>query len=346
MNTDSKINGIHHITAIASSATENLAFYEKVLGLRLVKKTVNFDDPYTYHLYYGDSVGSPGSILTFFPWEKLPRGKTGAGMVTSIAFSIPTDSFDYWRKRLNVHGIETKVMERLGDRAIQFEDPHGLCLELIAEPTTASASIWKSSPIAPPHCIIGLHSATAVLHSLEGTQLLLMDLMGMVLHDKEGNRYRFKMKNDGAFERFYDVVIDSRAENGRQGGGTIHHIAFRTATYDEQKSWQNCLMESGFSVTPIIDRKYFRSIYFHEPGGVLFEIATDPPGFTVDEPYESLGRDLKLPKQYEPMRAEIESRLPKLPSTRFVHEFTRPDHQADDDQMIAALYGTGANETL
>lgn len=312
MNTNSKISGIHHITAIASSAAENLAFYEKVMGLRLVKRTVNFDDPYTYHLYYGDLIGSPGTILTFFPWDKLPRGKTGSGMVTSIAFSIPTDSIDYWQKRLNLQNIETQVTERFGDRAIQFEDPHGLSLELITTPSARSSSIRQGSPIPPAHGIIGFHSATELLPALRDTQFLLMDLMGMVLLDKEDNRYRFKMENDDAPGKFYDVIVDPRAENGRQGGGTVHHIAFRTPTNDEQKNWRKLLLTRGFSVTPVIDRKYFNSIYFHEPGGVLFEIATDPPGFAVDEAYESLGRDLKLPEQYERMRVAIESRLPRL----------------------------------
>ncbi|MGD8890709.1 MAG: ring-cleaving dioxygenase [Desulfobacterales bacterium] len=311
---DSKISGIHHITAIASSAAENLAFYANVLGLRLVKKTVNFDDPYTYHLYYGDQEGSPGTIMTFFPWEKLPRGKTGAGMVTSIAFSIPIDSVDYWRKRLNENGVETKEGERFGDLLIQFEDPHGLSLELIETPTAHPTSIQSRNPISAAHCIVGFHSATALLRSLKETQSLLMNSMGMVLHDQEANRYRFKMKPVDAIGHFYDVVIDAQAEPGQQGGGTVHHIAFRTSTDDELKYWQKSLMDRGFSLTPIRDRKYFKSIYFHEPGGVLFEIATDPPGFTADEPYARLGRDLKLPDQYESMRAEIERRLPKLRS--------------------------------
>jgi glyoxalase family protein len=315
MNNNSKISGIHHITAIASSASENLAFYEEALGLRLVKKTVNFDDPYTYHLYYGDSKGSPGTIITFFPWEKLPRGKTGAGMVTSIAFSISMGSVDHWRNRLNGEGIETKEGSRFGDHVIQFEDPHGLSLELIETPTAHSALIQSSNQKSAPYRIVGFHSATALLNSLKETQSLLLNLLGMVLHDKEGNRYRFKMESDDFFGHFYDVVIDAQAETGRQGGGTVHHIAFRTPTDDEQKNWQKSLMDKGFSVTPIRDRKYFKSIYFHEPGGVLFEIATDPPGFTVDEPYERLGRDLKLPAQYEFMRTDIESRLPKLHST-------------------------------
>jgi glyoxalase family protein len=323
MNTNFTIGGIHHITAIASAAAENLAFYEKVLGLRLVKKTVNFDDPYTYHLYYGNSVGAPGTLLTFFPWEKLSRGKTGAGMVAAVAFSIPTGSIAYWQKRLNLHDIKTKESKRFGDRAIQFEDPHGLQLELIGSPSALPTSIWQASPIPPPHSIIGLHSATALLNSFAGTQVLLTDLMGMVFQDKEDNRYRFKMKNDAGCGLYYDVVVDAGVEHGRQGGGTVHHIAFRTPTYAEQKNWQKLLMARGFSATPIIDRKYFKSVYFHEPGGVLFEIATDPPGFAVDESYEKLGRNLKLPDQYEPMRTAIEHRLPKLQPTGFTHEAAR-----------------------
>ncbi len=344
MNNNTEISGIHHITAIASSASENLAFYQDILGLRLVKKTVNFDDPYTYHLYYGDAAGTPGAIITFFPWEKLARGKAGAGMVTAIAFSIPMDSVGYWRKRLNAHGVETKEGKRFGEMLIQFEDPHGLSLELIETPTVHSVLNQSGHSKSAANRIVGFHSATALLRSLEETQSLLVDLMGMKLLDKEGNRYRFKMKRDDALGRFYDVVIDAQAQNGQQGGGTVHHIAFRTPADDELKYWQKSATESGFAVTQIRDRKYFKSIYFHEPGGVLFEIATDPPGFTVDEPYEHLGRDLKLPDQYEPRRAEIESRLPNLHATGFVHEFVKPDDHKDDGQTIVALHGTGGNE--
>jgi glyoxalase family protein len=312
MNNNTRISGIHHITAIASSASENVAFYEDILGLRLVKKTVNFDDPYTYHLYYGDQKGSPGTIITFFPWENLPRGKAGAGMVTAIAFAIPSGSVNYWRKRFNDHGIETAESKRFGDAVIQFEDPHGLVLELVEIQKTPEASKLTDASITPSHQILGIHSATALQHAVDEIQDLLVNRMGMELHDIEEDRYRFKMNNDDSFGHFYDVVIDPQVEIGRQGGGTVHHIAFRTPTDEEQKYWQKFLMESGYAVTPIRDRKYFKSIYFHEPGGVLFEIATDPPGFTVDEPYERLGRDLKLPDQYESMRSEIESRLPGL----------------------------------
>mgnify|MGYP001556718796 FL=1 len=291
-------------------------FYETVLGLRLVKKTVNFDDPYTYHLYYGDATGAPGTIITFFPWENLPRGRAGDGMVTAIAFSIPMGSVDYWCRRLNVHGIEITEGERFGEHLIQFKDPHGLSLELIESPKVYSNLNQSSNSKSVANRIVGFHSATALLRSLEETQSLLVNLMGMKLLNKEGNRYRFKMTRDDSLENFYDVVVDPKAQNGRQGGGTVHHIAFRTSNDDEQKYWQKSLKDDGFSVTPIRDRKYFKSIYFNEPGGVLFEIATDPPGFAVDEPYDDLGNGLQLPDQYEPMRGEIESRLPKLQSNR------------------------------
>jgi len=329
MTKNSRISGIHHITATSSSASENLAFYEDVLGLRLVKKTVNFDDPYTYHLYYGDSDGSPGTIMTFFPRENLPLGKAGVGAVTSIGFSIPTGSVDYWRKRLDRHGIDSTEGKRFVETFIQFEDPDGLSLELIETPTVEPATGHDSRSTLAANRIVGIHSATAMLRSLEETQSLLVNLMGIMLHDKEGNRYRFKMKNDDAFGHFYDVVVDSQSTAGQQGGGTVHHIAFRTTSDDELLYWQKYLTKNGFSVTPIRDRKYFKSIYFHEPGGVLIEIATDPPGFTVDEPHETLGCDLKLPDQYESMRTKIESQLPKLQSTGFTDEFVKTEVQTD-----------------
>jgi glyoxalase family protein len=236
-------------------------------------------------------------------------------MVTATAFSIPMGSIDYWRKRLNVYGIDPLEEERFGEHLIQFKDLHGLSLELIETPKVHPMLNQRRHSKLAAHRLLGFHSATALLRSLAEPQSLLVNLLGMKLHDKEGNRYRFKMNGDDAFGHFYDVVVDAQAENGRQGAGTVHHIAFRTPTDDEQKYWQKSLMQSGFSVTPIRDRKYFKSIYFNEPGGVLFEIATDPPGFTVDEAYDNLGLILQLPDQYEPMRNEIESRLPRLQST-------------------------------
>jgi len=312
MNRNPKISGIHHITAVASSAAENLAFYENVLGMRLVKQTVNFDDPYTYHLYYGDAEGSPGTILTIFPWENLPQGRPGAGMITAIAFAVPRKSIDFWIQRIDSSGIGIETDERFGDPAIQFADPHGLPLELIGVSELPPTAYWHKSPIADAHAISGFHSATAALNFLEEKKILLMDVMGLTLHDQENNRYRFKMENIASPGHFYDVVVDPQAPTGRAGGGTVHHIAFRTDNDAAQSVWQSTLRKSGVGVTGVRDRKYFRSIYFHSPGGVLFEIATDSPGFSVDEPVEKLGAALKLPDQYEHIRSDIEKRLPDM----------------------------------
>jgi glyoxalase family protein len=306
------ISGIHHITAVASAAAENLTFYQDVLGLRLVKRTVNFDDPTTYHLYYGDGAGTPGTIMTFFPWENLPAGRPGAGMIVATAFSIPRHAIDYWNDRLAVQGIPAEGGRRFGEPLIQFKDPHGLPLELIGVSLPPASVAWRQSTVAPEHAILGFHSATALLNSLDPTDALLADSMGMRLLEKDGRRFRFAIGPPPAPGRFFDVVVDPAAAQGLPGGGTVHHIAFRTPTAGEQLVWRSQLMQAGFPVTPVRDRSYFRSIYFHEPGGVLFEIATDPPGFTVDEPLELLGRQLKLPPQYEPMRRQIEAQLPDL----------------------------------
>ena len=306
------IQGIHHITAIAGSAAENVAFYENVLGLRLVKQTVNFDDPFTYHLYYGDQNGNPGTILTFFPWQGMPKGVNGRGMVTAVAFEIPIGSSAYWRERLLRQKIETDSTPRFGEEVIGFSDPHGLRLELIATGRAASSSPHTVGSIAPECRIKGFHSATSTLAAFRGTQALLEDGLGMELHGQERERYRFTMKNDTASGLFYDLVVDPEAVNGRQGIGSVHHIAFRTADDKEQLSWRRALLEGGYPVTEVRDRKYFKSIYFYEPGGVLFEIATNPPGFAVDEAPESLGQALQLPDNLEPMRAEIENALPPL----------------------------------
>jgi len=306
------ITGIHHITAIASSAADNLTFYEDLLGLFLVKQTVNFDDPHTYHLYYGNAEGSPGTILTFFPWEKLPRGQSGAGMVAATAFMIPHGSIDYWANRLKNRGIAVEKDIRFGDPIIRFQDLNGLPLELVGVLPASLPVPGKERPIPSDHAIFGFHSATAVLTSLKETRSLLTDVMGMKPVNRENNRYRFRMRDNGLPGYFYDLVVDSEAQPGRSGAGTVHHIAFRTKDDDAQTYWQKALKESGFSVTVVHDRKYFRSIYFHEPGGVLFEIATDPPGFAVDEASDRLGEVLQLPEQYEPMRGEIERQLPPL----------------------------------
>lgn len=339
-----RISGIHHITAVSSSAAENLAFYENVLGQRLVKQTVNFDDPYTYHLYYGDAEGTPGTILTFFPWENLPQGRPGAGMISAIAFAVPSKSIDFWIQRIDASGIAIKTEERFGEPVIQFADPHGLPIELIGVADLPSTAYWHKSPIPGEYAISGFHSATATLNSLEEKKDLLEDVMGLTLHDQTNNRYRFKMENTASPGHFYDLVVDPQAPTGRPGGGTVHHIAFRTDNDATQSAWQSTLRNSGMGVTGVRDRKYFRSIYFHSPGGVLFEIATDPPGFSVDEPVEKLGSALKLPAQYEHIRADIETRLPLLRLKPFQHVFENKHPSEDNGYTLVTLHGTGGNE--
>jgi predicted esterase/catechol 2,3-dioxygenase-like lactoylglutathione lyase family enzyme len=341
---ENRISGIHHITAIASSPAENLEFYEQALGLRLVKQTVNFDDPYTYHLYYGDGAGSPGTILTFFPWKGIHKGKGGSGMIVAVSFAIPLDSMGYWRERLNSKAIGFQEESRFGESVIKFKDPHGLPLELIGVSTPPSLVPWKDSPVVIGNGIVGFHSATSLVNSLEGTQSLLAGVMGMEAAISENNRHRFKMGETGSAGHFFDVLIDPHANRGRQGSGTVHHIAYRTSSNEEQLAWRSKLVRAEVPVTEVRDRKYFKSIYFHEPGGVLFEIATDPPGFTVDEPLQTLGQAFKLPKQYERMREKIVASLPSLRASEFRHEFWRPEPGVDDGQTIVPLHGTGGNE--
>ncbi len=344
MTEKTKISGIHHITAVTSSAAENLLFYENVLGLRMVKQTVNFDDPYTYHLYYGDAQGSPGTILTFFPWENLPTGRPGTGMVTAVTFAIPIQSVDFWIKRLQKQGIGIKLNERFGDPVIQLTDPHGLPVELTGTADTPPSAYWQDSPISEANAISGFHSATATFKSLEQNKTLLVDLLDMTLFDQEHNRYRFKMDGPHSPGHFYDIVVDPQAPLGKAGGGTVHHIAFRTKDSTTQSIWQSSLRASGVDVTDVRDRKYFRSIYFNTPEGVLFEIATDPPGFTVDESTDELGGSLQLPDRYEPMRADIERHLPVLRPKPFQHIFKKPRALADDGHTFVTLHGTGGNE--
>jgi glyoxalase family protein len=306
------ITGIHHITAISSSAAENLDFYTRVLGLRLVKQTVNFDDPYTYHLYYGDTQGSPGTILTFFPWENLPQGRPGAGMITAVAFAVPRDAMDFWMTRLDAAGLQVQTTQRFGEPVLQFSDRHGLPLELIGTDERPAVAAWKNGPVGGPNAIIGFHSATMTLRALTEDQALLVDLMGLQPIAETKERVRFEMNDPGAPGHLLDIRIDPHADRSAMGVGSVHHIAFRTTDDQTQLAWQARLRKAGIDVTHVRDRNYFRSIYFHAPGGVLFEIATDPPGFGVDESVAQLGSALKLPPQYEAMRPDIVRRLPPL----------------------------------
>lgn len=340
---DLAIPGIHHITAIAASAADNLDFYTRVLGLRLVKQTVNFDDPYTYHLYYGDQEGRPGTILTFFPWEAVSKGTPGAGMVTAIAFAVPRTAVDHWRRRLKDFGIQYRQTTRFDDPVIAFKDPHGLPLELIGTPPTAQPST-EPSTTSSPTAIAGFHSATILLNRMDATQTLLEEGMQMVLEREDGRRYRFGMQDRQSAGYWLDVVVDPAAAPGRPGSGTVHHIAFRTRNSREQRSWQDRLHQFNLAVTGVRDRKYFQSIYFREPGGVLFEIATDPPGFAVDEDPDHLGERLKLPSQYENLRNEIEARLPPLKAGEYKHIYLDGEASTDSRETFVALHGTGGSE--
>ena len=300
---DHTVTGIHHVTAIAGDPQRNLDFYTQVLGLRLVKLTVNFDDPGTYHFYFGDANGTPGSILTFFPWAGVPRGTVGNGQVSATSFAIPAGSLSHWRDRLKEHGIAAEDLPpRFGETVLRFEDPDGLPLEIIATGT---------APPDPAHAIAGFHSATLSEEGYEKTAALLQEVMGLRAVGAEGNRFRYRM-GEGGPATIVDVLCSPDARPGRLGAGTVHHIAWRTPNDEQQLAWRRRLVEDGYNVSPVMDRTYFHSIYYREPGGILFEIATDPPGFALDEPSDRLGRRLMLPPQYEPHRALLERRLPKL----------------------------------
>jgi catechol 2,3-dioxygenase-like lactoylglutathione lyase family enzyme len=309
------ISGIHHVTAIAADPQVNVDFYTQVLGLRLVKKTVNFDDPGTYHFYFGDGAGQPGTILTFFPWVNAYPGRTGSGMASDTAFSVPASSLDYWVERLADRGLDFNgPQERLGDAVISFRDPDGLNLEIVSHPVAMDPGSppWTGGGIPEPRAIRGFHSVTLCLAGYERTAELLTSVFGYVAAGEEGDRFRFRSPQG---ERA--SVIDLRCQPdrltpGRLGSGTVHHVAFRAASEEEQRSWREKIASLGYNVTPVLDRQYFRSIYFREPGGVLFEIATDPPGFLIDEQAEQLGSALKLPPWLEAKREQIERRLPPI----------------------------------
>jgi glyoxalase family protein len=304
--------GLHHITAIAGDPRRNVAFYTGVLGLRLVKKTVNFDDPSTYHLYYGDSVGTPGSILTFFPWAGLARGRVGTGQASATAFSVASNALPFWQTRLRAHGVAYDgPVARFGDEVLTFEDPDGLCLELVATAAADPRAPWTHPEIPAGFAIRGFHSVTLAVTATSRTAHLLTEVMRHRATSTEGGRTRF-VTGDGSPGTLVDLLQDPSMKRGLQGAGTVHHVAFRTRDAGSQTTDHATLLEHGFNVSPVMDRNYFESIYYREPEGILFEIATDPPGFTVDETPEALGNSLRLPAQYEPHRAQIEAALPPL----------------------------------
>jgi catechol 2,3-dioxygenase-like lactoylglutathione lyase family enzyme len=307
-----EILGIHHLTAIAGDPQQNLDFYAGVLGLRLIKVTVNFDMPETYHLYYGDAVGSPGTILTFFPWIHARKGRPGVGQVTVTSFASSTGSLDYWSERLTTYGVDAATADtRFDEQFISFADPDGLQLEIVARPDPIETVAWTGSPVPTEYALHGFLGATILAGRPEATENLLSETLGFSRLRQEGNRIRYAAGPVGSGQ-FVDILRSAPDQAGNVAVGSVHHIAWRTPSDDHELAWRGVLAKTGVGVTPVRDRQYFRSIYFVEPSGVLFEIATDPPGFAIDETIEELGSSLKLPPWLESRRSELESVLPPL----------------------------------
>lgn len=307
-----KVLGIHHITAIAGYAKRNYDFYTKVLGLRFIKKTVNFDDPKTYHFYFGDEVGSPGTILTFFPWEGVPRGQQGSGMPTEIGYAVPNGSFDFWTNRFAEYFVKVSgTGTRFGEGYIAFEDPDGLPLTLIIPKAEDNRKPWETDEVGAKVATTGFHSITLTLRSVKETAEILTDIFDYKFVGQEGNRYRYAT-NHVANAAIVDLLEAPNEIRTGSAGGTIHHVAFRVKDEDALMAFREKVLAKGLNITQKIDRNYFFSLYFREPGGVLFELATDNPGFSIDESVSELGKNLKLPAQYEGHRKQIEAVLPSL----------------------------------
>jgi catechol 2,3-dioxygenase-like lactoylglutathione lyase family enzyme len=312
------ILGIHHVTAITSDPQRNVDFYTGVLGLRLVKLTVNFDDPRSYHLYYGDVMGHPGTIMTFFAWLGVPKGRHGTGQVTVTSFSVPQASLDYWIERLSQRGISYKgPTSRFDETILSLQDPDGLALELVAHPQAHHRPAWKEGPVPAEYTIRGIHTVTLLEEGYERTARLLTETLGFRSRSSENNVIRYEV-GEGGPGAYVDVRCAPGLRRGLVAAGTVHHVAWRTPNDEQQQAWRGTLAGLDLNITPVMDRKYFHSIYFREPGGILFEIATDLPGFTVDEPVERLGTHLELPPWLEQYRSELEQVLPalSLPSDR------------------------------
>ncbi len=305
---DERIPGLHHVTSIASDPADNAAFYTDVLGLRMIKKTVNFDDRFTYHLYYGDEVGHPGTALTFFPFGQATPGQVGRGQTSATAFVVPDGAVNYWRERFETEGVETDPLEeRFGETVLPFRDHDGHQMELVAGSTDIEP--WIDGPLPAEYALRGFYGVT--LDSLDPAATVeVLETLGLEQTHSDDPRTRFKGTGERA--RVVDVLDRPHGPRGRPGAGTVHHIAFRTADEETQLAWRSHLIEQGLHVTPQKDRFYFKSIYFREPGGVLFEIATEQPGFTRDESPDELGGSLQLPPWMESDRPIIEKRLPEL----------------------------------
>ena len=308
--------GIHHVTAIAGDPQQNVDFYTGVLGLRMVKQTVNFDDPGTYHLYYGDEQGRPGTIMTFFPWKGAPRGSLGAGQTSTTAFSVPEGSLGFWYDRLLATGLPVESpRSRFDEQVLALADPDGLRLELVAHAGAADLEPWQDGPVTEDKAIRSFFGVTLLERSLEATASVLTESFGYVEKDSAGARHRF-VTPAGSAGSVVDIVVRPDEGFGRVAVGSVHHVAFRVADDEAQSLWRERAAAHGLNVTSVRDRTYFRSVYFREPGGVLFEVATDVPGFAIDESVAQLGSRLRLPDWLESQRGDIERRLePLTPAT-------------------------------
>ncbi len=307
-----KISGLHHVTAIATDPQRNVDFYTNVLGLRLVKKTVNFDDPQTYHLYYGDETGTPGSILTFFPWSSLAhRGRKGSGQASAFSFSIPKGSLEFWQKRLTTLNVTfVEPANRFGDQVLMILDHDEFEIHLVATDEDSRVG-WSNGDVPLAATIRGFHGVTLSHQNLNATAGFIQAALGAEKVAEEGNRHRYQI-GQGGVGTFIDVLVQADLRPGTMGAGIIHHVAFRTPDDETQLTVRDSLSDSGQSVTDVADRQYFKSIYFREPSGVLFEVVTDTPGFMTDETKEELGTHLKLPPWLEDSRREIETVLPAI----------------------------------
>lgn len=299
-------SGLHHVTAISGDPQANIDFYVQGLGLRLVKRTVNFDDPSVYHLYYGDESGRPGTLMTFFPWgQRVKAGTIGAGQSTSTAFSVPEGSLGWWQNHFKALGVASTISKvSAEEERLSLRDPDGLQLDLVASATHDPRNPWDSASVPAEYAVRGQHSSVLTVNDAEATVGVLTEDLGLRLVGEVDGRIRLEAGVGGA-GNIIDVVADPAAEVGVVAGGTVHHIAFRVPDTQTQGAWRDHFIDRGFNVTEILDRQYFTSIYFREPGGVLYEIATDTPGFDVDEPLLELGRSLKLPPWLEPTREQI-----------------------------------------
>jgi len=317
---EKEINGIHHITVMASDPQVNYDFYTQTLGMRFIKKTVNFDAPDVYHLYYGDEIGSPGTILTFFPFPDVRRGKRGTGEINIVSFSVTSTSLQYWMDRLAERAVNFDgPKNKLGYEYISILDPDGMKIEIVADKNADSMMGWFNGEIPAEHSIRKFFGTTFYLRESNPTENLLTQVMGAKLIASEVNVKRYSLGEKESIV-FIDIVESTNTPRGISGAGTVHHIAWRTANDEEQLSWREKILLRGLYPTEVVDRIYFHSIYFREPGGILFEIATDPPGFMIDESFENLGTELKLPAWHEPKRKIIEQILIPLKTKSFVRQ--------------------------